>query len=141
MSPAEIELPRPLVNQLLHLAQSSPDAEVCGLIGALNGEPSTCYPIRNAAGNPGLRFHLEPSEHIQAMRSMRERGEELFAIFHSHPTSPAIPSITDLQEANYPEALYLIISLNTKGVLEIRAFRIGADNRAHELELLLKPDD
>ena len=27
-----IRLPRPIVNQLLHLAQKSPDEEICGLI-------------------------------------------------------------------------------------------------------------
>ena len=55
---------------------------------------------------------------------MRENGEELFAIYHSHPHAPATPSATDLQQAAYPTALYLIISLNTKGVLELQGFRL-----------------
>jgi proteasome lid subunit RPN8/RPN11 len=55
---------------------------------------------------------------------MREQGEELFGIYHSHPHSPAEPSDTDLRQAGYPEALYLIVSLNTKGVLEMRGFRL-----------------
>lgn len=140
MPPEEIELPRHLVNQLLHCAQSSPDAEVCGLIGATAGEPRTCYPVRNAAEAPDMRFRLEPREQIEAMRRMRERGEDLFAIFHSHPASPAEPSPFDLAEAAYPEALYLIISLNTKGVLEMRGFRLSQDQTFAEVELLLKPD-
>jgi len=71
-----------------------------------------------------------------ALRLMRERGEELFAIYHSHPSSPATPSIIDLEEAGYPEALYLIISLNTKGVLEVRGFRLnGHDAKEVPLEL------
>jgi proteasome lid subunit RPN8/RPN11 len=68
---------------------------------------------------------------------MRERGEELFAIFHSHPQAPAEPSATDLELAAYPDALYLIVSLNTKGVLELRGFRIDASRAVEEVELLL----
>jgi proteasome lid subunit RPN8/RPN11 len=138
-SPA-IALPRSLVNQLLHYAQSSPDLEICGLIGARNGLPGTCYPVRNIAEQPDCRFALDPEEQINAMRRMGERGEELFALFHSHPAAPAEPSATDLEQAAYPDALYLIVSLNTQGVLELRGFRIGADRRVNEVELLLGED-
>jgi proteasome lid subunit RPN8/RPN11 len=58
---------------------------------------------------------------------MREAGEDLLAIYHSHPASPAAPSTIDIAEAGYPEAIYLIISLNTKGVLEMRGFRIQGE--------------
>lgn len=136
----EIELPRPLVNQLLHYAQISPDTEICGLIGAREGEPRSCYPVRNASAAPSARFHLDAQEQIEAMRQMRERGEALFAIFHSHPASPAEPSLFDLEEAAYPDALYLIISLNTRGVLEMRGFRLAADAAFTEVKLLLKTD-
>jgi proteasome lid subunit RPN8/RPN11 len=60
------------------------------------------------------------------MAKMRDNNEQLFAIYHSHPTAPAIPSNTDLAQANYPEAVYLIISLNTKGILEIRGYLIDS---------------
>ena len=135
-----IELPRALVNQMLHLAQSSPQLEVCGLVGAVDGNPTSCYPITNAAATPQLRFQLDPAGQIDAMRQIRERGEALFAIFHSHPTAPAEPSPVDLAEAAYLDALYLVISLNTKGVLEMRGFRIRQDKSVQEIKLLLKTD-
>lgn len=122
----EIHIPRRLAQQLLHLAQISPDCEICGLIGGKDGVPMTCYPIVNVAEHPAQRFLLDPKQQIAAMRAMRDQGEELFAIYHSHPSAPAFPSITDLEQAAYPEALYLIISLNTKGILEMRGFRIAA---------------
>jgi proteasome lid subunit RPN8/RPN11 len=135
-----IELPRALVNQILHHAQSSPEREVCGLIGAKDGSPTSWYPVKNAAANPQLRFQLDAAGQIDAMRNMREHGEELFAIFHSHPTTPAEPSSVDLDEAVYLDALYLVISLNTKGVLEMRGFWIGDDRSVKEIKLLLKTD-
>jgi len=69
-------------------------------------------------------FAMDPTQQIAAMRAMREGGEELFAIYHSHPDSPPLPSATDLAQANYPDVLYLIISLQTRGVLELRGFRL-----------------
>lgn len=137
MSTQEIQLPRKLTHQLLHLAQLSPDQEICGLIGANpEGLAVSCYPVSNQASQPSIRFTLDEQQQIAAFKLMRERQENLFAIYHSHPTAPAEPSATDIEHANYPEALHLIISLNTKGVLEIRAFRI-AERDITELGLSL----
>ena len=135
-----VALPRELVNQILHHALSSPELEVCGLIGAKAGLPASCYPVENAAAMPQLRFQLDPAGQINAMRQIRERGEELFAIFHSHPAAPAEPSPLDLADAVYLDVLYLVISLNTKGVLEMRGFWIGEDKSVAEIRLLLKSD-
>ena len=136
MNSPDIQIPRKLTNQLLHLAQISPDTEVCGLISSKNGLPAHCYPIKNAAEHPQQRFLLDAGQQISAMAKMRELGEELFAIYHSHPAAPATPSIYDLEQASYPEALYLIISLNTKGILEMRGFKID-QKTAVEIPLIL----
>jgi len=80
---------------------------------------------------------VDPANQIDALREMRELGHELFAIYHSHPTSAALPSTTDMAEAGYPEVLYLIISLNTKGVLEMRGFRLQRDHY-NEVDLLIE---
>ena len=137
MSTQEIQLPRKLTLQLLHLAQSSPDQEICGLLGANSlGLAVNCYPISNQANQPNNRFQLDEQQQITAFKLMRERQENLFAIYHSHPSAPAEPSATDIELASYPDAAHLIISLNTKGVLEIRAFRI-AEHKVAELGLSL----
>jgi len=139
MNQEEIHIPRKITNQLLHLAQISPDFEVCGLIGSKDGLPTHCYPIKNSAEHPQQRFLLDAGQQISAMAKMRELGEDLFAIYHSHPTSPALPSTNDLELAAYPEALYLIISLNTKGILEMRGFKI-VQKTALEIPLIMNDD-
>jgi len=121
---AQVTLPITLINKILTHAQHSPETEVCGLIAGRGGVPDTVYPIANVADTPDRLFAMEPAAQIEAMRQMRESGEELFAIYHSHPHAPAEPSARDLEEAAYPEALYLIVSLDTKGVLEMRGFRL-----------------
>ncbi len=139
MTQENIQIPRKITNQLLHLAQISPDLEICGLIGGKNGLPTSCYPVKNNSEHPQQRFQLDAAQQIAAMSRMRDRGEELFAIYHSHPAAPAQPSITDLEQAAYPDALYLIISLNTKGILELRSFKIE-NKTAKEIGLSLSED-
>ena len=136
MNPKEIHLPRKIANQLLHLAQISPDAEICGLVSSKQGKVSHCYPVKNVANHPQQRFLLDASEQITAMAKMRELNEDLFAIYHSHPTAPAQPSIHDIALASYPEALHLIISLNTTGVLDMRSFKIN-QHTALEIPLIM----
>ena len=132
----EIAIPRKIIQNLLHHAQQAPGQEVCGLISSLNNLPLRSYPIENTADKPESFFNLDPQQQIQAMAQMRENGEQLFAIYHSHPTSPAFPSSTDIAQATYPEALTIIITLKTKGVLELRGFRI-ADSQFIEVPLCL----
>src|SRR4029079_3366297 len=65
-----------------------------------------------------------------------------WAIVHSHTASPARPSPTDLREAHYPEALYVLVSLSpaeadpATGAESVRAWRI-VDGGVHEVEVRL----
>ncbi|RMD70567.1 MAG: M67 family peptidase [Gammaproteobacteria bacterium] len=131
-----VELPRTLVNQLLAQAQMAQGKEICGLIGGRGGKPTRCYPIPNAATDPARRFRMDPRAQIQAMREMREGGETLFAIYHSHPRGPAQPSARDIAESQYPDTLYLVISLGTEGVIEMRGYEIKA-GKVEEVALLI----
>ncbi len=139
MSQEHIQIPRKITNQLLHLAQISPNLEVCGLISSKNDLPISCYPVKNIAEHPQQHFQFDAGQQISAMAKMRDQGEELFAIYHSHPSAPATPSATDLELVSYPEALYLIISLNTKGILEMRGFKIDHKS-TQEIALSLSED-
>ena len=135
MQSKEIVLPRKLVNELLHHAQSSEKLEVCGFVGKNSADEFSCYPVDNIAETPSTRFLMAPEEHIDTMKAMRDKKADVFAIYHSHPTAPARPSATDIELASYPDACYLIISLNTKGVLEMRCFKILHDENLVEMTL------
>ena len=124
MMNAELVLPRKLVNQILTHAQQHEHTESCGLISAQAGTPMHYYAVKNIASDPATHFEMEPKQQIAAMKHMREHGEDLLAIVHSHPATPPVPSVTDMHASAYPDAYYLIVSLNTKGVLELRGYRI-----------------
>ena len=63
---------------------------------------------------------------------MRQRDEQLLAIYHSHPrSSDPTPSETDVRLAYYPAAVYFIVGLgNAEPTL--RAFRISEAERRWE---------
>jgi proteasome lid subunit RPN8/RPN11 len=81
--------------------------ESCGLVGGQDGQAEVVIPVSNIAGS-AVRFRMDPNEQIQAMMRIEESGWELLGIYHSHPQGPSGPSVTDFQEAAYPEAAYLI---------------------------------
>ncbi len=118
-------LPRTITLQLLAQAQQQSDIEVCGLIAARDDTPHRLIPIDNIAPHPETLFEMDPKQQIEAMRELREQDETLWAIYHSHPHAPAVPSATDLENASYPDALYLVVSLNTEGVMEVAGFRLS----------------
>jgi proteasome lid subunit RPN8/RPN11 len=137
---SELELPRKLVNQILTHAQQHEHTESCGLVSESNGTPAHYYAVKNVAADPASRFEMEPRQQIEAMKHMREHGEELFAIVHSHPQSPPVPSTSDMHQAGYADAYYIIVSLNTRGVLEMRAFK-AANHGMEPVELHFRHDD
>lgn len=130
-------LPRPLVNKLLAHAQKNPDVEVCGLIGNDASNQKSYYAIDNIAAKPSSRFLMDAPQQISAMKKMRDKQQQLFAIVHSHPTEKAIPSQLDIKESSYKDVFYIIISLDTKGVLDMRSY-IQGEGSMQEVDLILE---
>jgi len=113
-------------NQLLAHASETDPAECCGLIGGSGDEQArSIYSLRNMASNPNVAYEAAPEDLFAAQRQMRDRGEQLIGIYHSHPRSeePA-PSETDVRLAYYPQAVYFIIGLAGPQPV-MRAFRIS----------------
>jgi proteasome lid subunit RPN8/RPN11 len=123
MKQTDLIIPRRMVQQIFHQAQETPSLEVCGLVGALNGEPRSAYPVPNIARDPQHLFDMDPQARKDAEQRMQKQGESLFAIYQSHPDTPPEPTADDVKAFREPALYYLIISLNTKGVLEMRAWR------------------
>lgn len=67
---------------------------------------------------------MEPTEQLQAIMDLEERGLELLAIYHSHPHGPDVPSSSDVSQAYYPDSFYIIVSFRVKERPSVRAFHI-----------------
>jgi proteasome lid subunit RPN8/RPN11 len=131
-----ITLQRSHRDQILADARHADPAECCGLIGGTeDGSAKSIYSLRNVAANKIVSYEAAPEDLFAAQRQMRERGEELLAIYHSHPRSadPA-PSESDVRLAYYPQAVYFIVGL-AGSQPAFRAFRISErEERWEEVE-------
>ena len=124
-SKIRISLAKVHVDQITAHARESAPQECCGLIGGANGVVRSVYRARNVASDPLVTYEAAPEDLFSAQRKMRERGEELIAIYHSHPrSSDPQPSATDVRLAYYPSAVYFIVGLRNNEPC-LRAFRIS----------------
>ncbi len=75
--------------------------EACGLLAGKNGIVEDVLPVKNAAAS-AVRFRMEPQAQLRAFKQIETSGQEILAIFHSHPKGSSTPSPTDIREAAYP---------------------------------------
>jgi proteasome lid subunit RPN8/RPN11 len=122
--PALLELRADLAEAVIGHARAELPNEACGLLSGAAGRVTTFHPARNALGSP-RRFDLHPEDLVRLMFDMEAAGEELVAIFHSHPRSPAVPSPTDVRGAEYPVP-YLIASFEATSEPVLRAWWIAS---------------
>ena len=98
-------------------ARAEEPNEACGVVVLRRGRAERYEPGRNAAESP-YRFELELDPEVWFAE---DEGYEL-AVFHSHLSSPARPSRTDVENIGQWEGRpYLILSLRTG---DLAAFRI-----------------
>ena len=121
-----LQLRRELMDAMIAHARETAPEECCGLIGGVSETRAvTLYRLRNVTPHPQSAYEAAPEDLFAAQRQMRERGEDLLAIYHSHPrASDPSPSETDVRLAYYPSAKYLIIGLGGPGAV-VKAFSIS----------------
>ena len=121
-----IDLTRDHYDEIIAHAREASPHECCGVIGGSeDGTALTVYRARNVAADPAVTYEAAPEDLFLAQRAMRERGEQLIAIYHSHPrANDPQPSQTDVRLAYYPSAVYFIVGLGSEEPC-VRAFRIS----------------
>ena len=118
-------LPPEIYELVRREAEAAYPAECCGiLLGALDGavdgvarRVTQAVPAANASRTPRNHYEIAPLDLIRAERAARQSGVEILGFYHSHPDHPAQPSATDLAEAHWLGASYVITSVE-RGVAE-----------------------
>ncbi|WP_376789621.1 M67 family metallopeptidase [Thermoflexus sp.] len=110
------------IQRILTHVQAEWPLEACGLLGGIGRRVLAVYPTRNELASP-IRYRVHPEDLIRVIHELEEREWELVGIYHSHPHGPPVPSATDVAEAYYPEAVY-VIAAPVQGEWRLRAFRI-----------------
>lgn len=117
---------------LEHCHEEKPN-EACGIMTGRNGRVLHGYATDNAKQSP-IFFEVDLTQQAVVLAEMQRRGEELLAIYHSHPKTEATPSRNDINMAvHYPDALRVIISLAGSRA-EMRAYLIRGD-KVHLVEI------
>jgi len=131
------ELDRVTYDALVAHARSDAPYEVCGLLG-LAPDGIHHYEIPNA--DRSMTYYVMESRAL--LHAMREIEDEEWglAIYHSHTHTEAFPSPTDVELAVYPEAVYLIVSVQDPDQPVIRGFDI-VDGRITERVLAVDGED
>jgi len=105
--------------------------ECCGVIAAENGVPVKVFTMRNADASP-VTYRLDPKEQLKVWDELDEQGWDLWGIYHSHTHSEAYPSETDRRQAFYPDAYYILLSLQDREKPVMRFYTIQDDEIAEE---------
>lgn len=106
----------------VHAANCLPE-ECCGLLASDGESFRMAYPLTNA-DHSATSYTIEPVEHFRALRHAEARGWEITGVFHSHPTTEAYPSPTDVRLAPDPSWVYVVLGRVEAGAPTVRAFRI-----------------
>jgi proteasome lid subunit RPN8/RPN11 len=129
--PFRLQIPRPLLERMLAHARTEFPNECCGMLaGRLECNPAAAapmqvglvlgvYPLVNEAASP-VEFLSSAQSMFAAVRDMDRQGLETLAVYHSHPSTAAVPSRTDLARNYSEDVMNLIISLSTEP--EVRAW-------------------
>ena len=128
-----MRIPIALRQEMLAHIQSCLPEEACGILGGTSGEARRAFLVENELHSP-VRYRMRAEIQLQALLQLEEESLDLVGIFHSHPTSPAYPSPTDLAEFAYPEALTLIWA-PVGGSWQMRAFWIDG-SQVTEVEIV-----
>ena len=121
-----------IAEMVAHARQEAPN-ECCGIIAGKNGRAVKLFRAANAEASP-YRYNVDPKDLFRIYRECEEKGWEFLAIYHSHTASEAYPSPTDVRLATWPEAYYVLVSLQDKHNPAVRAFHIQ-DGQVSEEEL------
>jgi len=121
-----LSIPKQFYEAMIAQAQNEHPNECCGLLAGKDGRVTQIYKMTNIQHSP-VNYLMDPREQFTAFKDMRKREVELLAIYHSHPHTQAYPSKTDVRLAYYPDAVYLIMSLEDKAKPVLMGYRISQD--------------
>lgn len=105
-----------------HAREGLPE-EVCGILRGKNGVVTGLVRARNDAEDREINYAVDGQTLLKQFE-FEDAGEEMVAIYHSHPVTPAYPSATDARQATYPDAVYIICSLSDPDAPVLRGYRL-----------------
>ena len=105
-----VVIPAAMRDEIVAHARAGLPNEACGIIAGLDGRVERFFPAQPDEPSP-YYYRIESRDQIRIMNEIDDAGLDLIGIYHSHTSSPAYPSRTDAEQAFWPDATYVIVSL------------------------------
>jgi proteasome lid subunit RPN8/RPN11 len=128
-----VVIPAAVRDEIVAHARAGLPNEACGILAGLDGRVERFFPAESDEPSP-YYYRIESRDQIRIMNAIDDAGLDLIGIYHSHTSSPAFPSRTDAEQAFWPDAVYVIVSL-ADAEAEVRGYRIR-DMEVAEEELV-----
>ncbi len=138
-----VKIPPDVLDKIFEHALGEYPSECCGFIAGPEKEPSVlsrwipCLNVQNEYhSRDPLQFprtsqnayFVEPRQLLKIQKEIRQNGEVLRVIYHSHPNSDAVFSAEDQKmaapdgEPVYPDVVYLVVSVKQSKIHEYKLF-------------------
>lgn len=122
---SRLVIPDLLLEEMIDHARCDLPNECCGLLaGVIEGDigrVTTRFAITNDAASP-TEYATNPRDLLDAFKAMRAAGTESLAFYHSHPSSPAVPSAKDVARNTYGETVAHVIVRPDGETPDVRAW-------------------
>ena len=116
-------IPAAVRDEIIAHARAGLPNEACGILAGRDGHAERFFPAEPDEPSP-YYYRISSPDQLRIVNEIDEAGLELVGIYHSHVSSPAFPSRTDAEQAFWPEAVYVIVSLAGGGA-DVRGYRIA----------------
>ena len=123
---ADLLIPQHIVDAMVNQARREAPVEACGILSGRGLTVLNLHEMTNSDGSED-HFTMVPAEQFAVAKRIRAEQEELLAVYHSHPASPARPSQEDIRLAFMPDMVYVIVSLLDPERPDIKAFRMDGE--------------
>lgn len=115
-------IPEVLYRKMINQCLEERPLEACGLFGGARGHVTMALATDNAERSPIL-YRVNERQLVEAHREIQAAKQEIIGIYHSHVKTDPVPSQTDIEQATFPEAFYVIVSLAHRRPV-VRAWQI-----------------
>ena len=131
----QLKIPSVIATRMVEQARAGMPLEVCGILAGCADAVASHYEMTNS-DQSAVHYTMVPEEQFKVLKSIRAVGQEMLAIYHSHPATPARPSAEDIRLARTPGVIYVIMSLVEPESPVIKGFTID-DERVSEVAIAI----
>ena len=118
-----LRISQALVDEVIAHCRSRYPKEACGILVGRREIIEQVYTMTNTEDSP-IGYAMDPKEQLRVEKTMRQHGQRMLAIFHSHTASEAYPSSVDVSLAISPEISYVLVSLKRQEQPDFKSYRI-----------------